>query len=452
VTPEFAAKLAAAVFLVAAWALLLPRAHALPAAARAGALALAGLALFALAQSLPWPAGLVERISPAHARFAAESAELLGAETPARAALSLAPDASRAAARDWLAPAAALVAAAALGGSRRARRLLLATLLGVALFEVIFGAQQWFARATTIWGVPVPTPAVRLRGTFVNPNHLATLLAIAVAAAFAWLAWSLRRAASERRAEGKLRRVALPLVVWIALFTGLAFTGSRAGLAAAGAGCLAQTALLAARPGRRGLALAAGAALAAALVAVALFGFEAGFGRLLAPSEYGSLAGRGAAMLGTLELWSRFPLLGAGVGSFRAAFPLVQEAPLGEVWWHAHNGWLELAATAGVLGLVLVGAGLAAAGRGLLRVWRRGAHGEDRCAALAALGALVAVGTQELADFGLTLPANALALAVVVGAALAARVVPPAEDGVQLPDERRPADGGGPSPEPGGVS
>ena len=48
-------------------------------------------------------------------------------------------------------------------------------------------------------------------------------------------------------------------------------------------------------------------------------------------------------------------------------------------------------------------------------------HQRNLLAALAALGALAAVSFHEMFDFGMVIPANGLALAVVVGAALAAR-------------------------------
>ena len=47
---------------------------------------------------------------------------------------------------------------------------------------------------------------------------------------------------------------------------------------------------------------------------------------------------------------------------------------------------------------------------------------EGQLAALAALGAVTSVGLHELLDFGLTMPANALTLAVVVGLAAGVRV------------------------------
>jgi O-antigen ligase len=174
-----------------------------------------------------------------------------------------------------------------------------------------------------------------------------------------------------------------------------------------------------------------GAAVAAALAFVALTGFEAGFGRLLASrgSELASAGARVEALAATAELAARFPATGVGLGAFRAGFPLVHAAGEG-TWWHAHGDWLELAATAGALGVALVGLGLVALGRGLARAWREGERSEDRAAALAAIGALVAVGLQELVEFGMTLPANALTLAALCGAACAVRLRPEEPVGV----------------------
>ena len=74
--------------------------------------------------------------------------------------------------------AAVLLAAVVCGRFRPARRVLAASILAGALFQVLFGAKAWFARATAIWGVEVPGTPERLRGTFVNPDHLAVFLEI----------------------------------------------------------------------------------------------------------------------------------------------------------------------------------------------------------------------------------------------------------------------------------
>ncbi len=124
-----------------------------------------------------------------------------------------------------------------------------------------------------------------------------------------------------------------------------------------------------------------------------------------------------------LDLWLRFPWTGSGLGTFGEAFALVQPAAMTELYWRrAHNDPIELLATGGVAGAAL-GAMLAlAAVRALRPVLVAGERSEDRAAALAALGAAVAVGLHELLDFGLTLPGIAWPLAALVGAAAAAPV------------------------------
>lgn len=428
------------------------------------AAALAGLALLGALQSLPWPRALAAAprlLSPEHARLWQEAAgrgahlDLLPADAANAADAAVAPDgptgevrltlsaaASRSAALTWCAAAACLLVGAVAGAGRAGRprrRWLAGALLAAALFQVLYGARGWFNRSTSIWGVPVPGSPGRLRGTFVNPNHLALFLEIALPVAFAWGWWAWRRAVLEARPERRILLLAPPALLWLTLFAGLAFTNSRGGLLAALVGVTAQGLLIvmgaaAAKPDegeRRGWRdwrswSRAGAGLAAALgglAVVALLGWQQGLGRLLATSSSEvSLDARRQAYAATLELWQRFPLAGSGLGTFREAFPLVQPPGLRGTWWQAHNGPLELLATAGLLGAALALLAGVLLVRSELRVLRRGSRSEDRAAALAALGALAAVAVHETFDFGLTLPANFTVLALVLGAAAAARV------------------------------
>ena len=435
VTPGFAAILQIAAFLLLALAPWLPgNAATVRGAALGVPLALAGVAALGIAQSVSWPIALVERLSPEHARFARESAELADAPAPERAPLSLAPAASRAAALDWLLPAAGFALAARSGAERRSRRLVAAALLGSALFQLLYGAQLWFARSSAIWGVETPLAALRLRGSFVNPNHLALYLELALAVALGWGYREARRAAREAGAERRFARLAPPVLAASALFAALAFTGSRAGLVAAAAG--ASAALTLAARGRRpaSVALAVGVALALVVGVGAMVGVDEAFGRLFATSaDDASGRSRLAVAADALDLARRFPATGTGLGSFLAAFPLVQRAGLEGVWRHAHDDWLELAATTGIVGGLLCAAGLAALARALARAWRRNERAEERAAVLAATAALVAIATHSFLDFGLTLPANAWTLAVVAGLAVSAQ--PPEAAEVQLAAE-----------------
>jgi O-antigen ligase len=387
------------------------------------AAALGGLALLGWFQALPLPARLVGLLSPRHREVWERAGALVGEELPAR--LTLAPEASRETALAFAAAAAALVAAALVASRPGVRRGLLAGLLAGTLFPLAYGLRRWLAGSTEVWGVELVALSDRLRGTFVNPNHFAVQLEIALAVVFAWGWWALRRGRGEASIERRLLLAAPPAALWLLLFAGLAFTGSRAGLLAALAALAVQTVLpTLAGGGRRWrrVALGVAAGLAGLAAVVAAVGVQVGFGRLLATSaEEVTLGARTRVAAQSLEVWRGYPLTGSGLGTFRDAFPRVQAADQWTgAWHHAHDDWLELLVTGGLVGAALLAAGLVALVRRLLRVLREARHGEQRAAALAALGALAAVGIHEAFDFGLTLPANAFALAVLCGAAAGA--------------------------------
>jgi len=412
------AALGCAALVLAAMALDHPaalRPAALPAAA------LAGLALLGLLQASPLPPGAVSALSPEHARLERQAAGLTG--EPVAARLTLAAGPSRRAALGWAAAAAVFLAAAVAGRRRELRRWLAGAVLAGGLFQVFFGAHDWFARARTLWGVDLHASATRLRGTFVNPNHLALYLEMALPLAFAWTWWAARRAGDEPRAERRVLLLAPPAMIWLTLFAGLSFSGSRAGLLAAMVAVSVQG-LLVARGARRrwwvaplgGLAALAGVALVAAL------GFQEGLGRLASTTGVdGSLGARLLEYRAALGIWRRFPVTGAGLGTFRDAFPLVQPLELRGTWWHPHSDLLEVLVTGGLLGAALLALGGWWMARRLGTVLRDGGRSEDRAAALAALGILVSLALHENLDFGLTMPGNAVTLAALLGAVTLAR-------------------------------
>lgn len=388
------------------------------------ALALGGVALVGVLQALPWPAALVGVLSPGAARLYGQAGALAGAAAATH--FSLAPAATWAAALSWAATAACLLAGAAAGRRRYRRRWVGGALLVSAVAQIFVGARAANAGDRTLWGVEVPIITSRLHGTFFNSNHLALYLEMALAVCFAWGWWAVRSSRGDGALEKRILALAPPALVWLTLFAGLSFTASRGGLLAALAGILVQGALLATLR-RRWAPAALGAAVAGVGIATVLaLGLQSGPARMLATLPFDvSLGARRQAWAATFALWRRFPLAGTGLGTFRDAFTLTQPADLDGTWWHAHSGPLELLATAGPVGPLLIAAGLVALVMRLLVVLRRGRRSEDRAAGLAALGALAMAVAHEGLDFGLTMPANALTLAVLAGAAATARLAAP---------------------------
>ena len=387
----------------------------------APATALALIALLGWGQSWPLPAALVHIVSPEHARLFAEASSFTG-RAQGSLALSLAPATSRDTALLFLAAAACLLAGALIGRERRGRRLCSLAFVAGALIQWMIGLADFVAGRSMIWGVTVASAPGRMHGTFVNPNHFATYLGMALPCLFAWAWWSARRASLAGMAAGGRQRrwflVAPPLALWILLFAGLTMSASRAAMLAALFAVALQGALLAYDYRRWRLAFGGFAVAVVGLGAGLWLGMNRGLHRLVEINPFDvSMGSRLHAWRATVALWRRFPWLGSGLGTFRDGFPLVQPRTLGREWWHAHSDYLELLATVGVVGALVVVWGGAMLVRRLWRNFRHGERSEDRAVALAALGVLAATGIHEALDFGLTMPANALSLALLCGLA-----------------------------------
>lgn len=317
----------------------------------------------------------------------------------------------------WLRFALLLAVAAVACHHRQHRRLMAAGILLVGGLEVLYGAPRWFAQSTEIWGRTVPGDGSRLRGTFVNPDHLALFLALALSVAFA-TTWATARNTRFESFDRRIVALVFPLLAWTTLFVALAFTGSRAGLVAVILATVAQG--VAIGRGRLLPRLAGVGIVVLGLAAVSWLGLRQGLGRLLSTSAHEvTWNARLEAARAGWDLWLQSPWFGVGIGGFRETFPSVQPMSLAGHWRHVHNDWLELLIETGICGAVVL---LVGVGATIVALVRRELpeRSEDRAALVAALGALVATGAHELLDFGLTMPANSWTLALILGGGLSA--------------------------------
>lgn len=333
----------------------------------------------------------------------------------AQPGLSLAPALSRQAAVGWWVVALLFVASVVVGRERRTKTWLLIAAVAAVGFQALYGLRQWRLAPGEILGHEVAGPP-RLRGTFVNADHLAILFEIMMAICLAWGWWAWRRSRREPRFVQRMLWLVPPWLGWFGALGALVGTGSRAALAAAALGLVVQSALL--FPRRRWLAPTL---LLAGLLAGGAWVLSQGpnprLGRQLSRPTYELLRNSRFEVWGpALELWRGSPLLGTGLGTFEEAFPRVQPpALMKDRWGRAHNDPLELLVTGGLVAVGLLAVAVVWLVRRLWRVYRSGARTASRAAALAALAALPPVLLHEGADFGLTVPANALFFVALMG-------------------------------------
>lgn len=391
-------------------------------------LSLAGMALLAFATSLPWPHWVVGLLSPAHARLADEAAAAVGRPVSAWIAPSLAPELSRLTAICWAAVAALVLSAAIAGRRQSRRRWLVGSIFGSAAIQALFALRARLGGVETIWGRAGTSTPGDFRGTFVNPNHAAFFFMIATALALALVWWAFRKASRESSSERKFLLRSLPVALWLALLMAVAMTGSRAGLIASFVAMAVQLGLMSLKNRRWWLVpLGLGPALAVMLIAAMASG-RSSLERVLGTSvPVAAESYRVEAWSASLALWHQFPLLGTGAGSFREAFPMVKPGRLvRETWHHAHNDILELLTTGGAAAMLILIVGIAAVVMRLIRILRHARRTDDRAFAIGAAGVLSGALMHELLDFSLTIPANWVAVSVVLGAALGIWIRPDA--------------------------
>ena len=247
--------------------------------------------------------------------------------------------------------------------SRREVRKLALLFVGVAVAEAILGILQVGAGSDSLLRLGNPFGASAATGTYINKNHFAALMAMALPVALAFWAMETlppvdqhgeRLREHPRHADAKLARRILWSLLIVMMLAALLFTRSRAGigcgLAALGAASLglvwnAATARLRAVL----LSMAAAALLLAAYVGLTPI-LERFAPEDLALSYEGRLRIAAAALRGGLE----FLPFGSGLGTFADVFRRYQAEGLTGFIDHAHNDYAEAFLELGVMGVAVV--------------------------------------------------------------------------------------------------
>jgi O-antigen ligase len=285
--------------------------------------------------------------------------------------------------------------------------LLAAPLVIIASLEAILGLSQFYLTAGQI-------PA---HGTYVNRNHFAGLLEMALPFALMYSVAVLRR--NRYRWSSPLR----PALVACAGFSiaALLLLGTLHSLSRMGFVCAVFSVLFCGVFSFSGVKRLVPVAALAALLFVFL------------PSDqlierFGDLDfSDGLSRQDRLQLWretlpliAAYPVFGCGLGGYESAFmphkisyPLVTDD-------YAHNDYLQSLAELGLVGFLIVATLIAAVLFQGIRAALRHATPDGRALATACVASIAAILLHSTVDFNLYIPANALVLAWISAIASAA--------------------------------
>jgi O-antigen ligase len=308
--------------------------------------------------------------------------------------------------------------------SRKRLTVLIHTIIAVAVISALFGIARQAMQHSPGFVLSRLRPAVGY-GQFINKNHFAFLMEMAM---------GLVVGIALMRGRGR-ERIPLYLAALLAMWAALVLSVSRGGLMAMTAQIVFAALLLVnSRRVRKTTAeesqsdrfawtrsLAVKGIMVAAFLGIIVIGIV-----WLAGDQLATGVESAAAEMTTIDRtelhegsrrrdiwqasWQMFkahPLVGAGLGGYWAEFPTYHQASGVTTPQQAHNDYLELLSSAGILGAALF-VWFAVALVKQARQSVRTNEGFQRAATLGAIVGLAGVGVHSIVDFGLHITVNAL--------------------------------------------
>jgi hypothetical protein len=323
-------------------------------------------------------------------------------------------------------------------GNRRRLSVLVHAIIGVALASALFGIARQAAQHAPGFGLSLLRPGIGY-AQFINKNHFAYLMEMATA-----LVAGVAIMRSEKR-ERLLIYLAAFLVMWVALV----LSNSRGGLLAMVAQVVCAPAIfLDARPRAadqakswtRSVAVRV-AMIGALLIVVAAGVFWLGGDQLATGAETASIEIAGAdpselhegarrrdIWRSTWLMFKAHPITGAGFGGYWAEVPLFHQASGRLTPQQAHNDYLEVLASGGIVGVALL-IWFALVTVRQARDALTATDGFQRAVASGAIIALVGVAVHSMVDFGLHITLNALVFVALLAILSLKAMTPPARPG-----------------------
>jgi O-antigen ligase len=314
--------------------------------------------------------------------------------------------------------------------SKEQVRTIVRAIVAMGLFLAVFAIVQkmtWNGRL--YWFYPLGPGITSNRdyiwGPYLNHNHLAGYLEMAILLALGLLFYQISRKLSSRssfnetRLPGSFRSEWFPrnagLFVLIIIMIAILFaTLSRGGIIGLTAGLAIFMLMIRTRRSLVGFApvlFLLGIVVLLAVVAASWDRIESRFSEI---GKEGRIK-RFDVWTDAVSLVQAFPLLGTGFGTFGDAYPLYQTKNSTLRFEHAENDYLELLADTGFAGFSLLGSLGALFSVLAFKKWRKRRSMFVKCIGAGGLASCAAMGVHSLADFNMRIPANAMTFTVIAG-------------------------------------
>ncbi len=365
--------------------------------------------ILAVVQLLPLPIGLRRLLQPGFAEVM----------TAGWAPLSLAPWSTIQAAASAVVLAGIALTAARMASTRSGLPALLGIVAVTCGVMAVLGLAGESGAPENVLLIRANTGGGGVYGPFVNSNHFAAGIELSLPAALVLLAAAMRNLSLPGSTRQRAAVMALASAVVVVVAAAAVLRSSSRGGVLFLAVALALTAGLWLRPrhARRWPWIAGVFALLVLALTLAwtrLPEVKDEFAQLFVVEGVDG-NDRWDLWSGTVDSFSRSPVVGSGLGSYRHVIGLDKPATGTSVLEQAHNDWLEWASTAGVAGVVVLALFLVGVGAGLRPRNVRRLRFDLRYPLAGAATALTATALHEVVGFGLQTPVNRYLLAVWVG-------------------------------------
>lgn len=323
--------------------------------------------LVAILQLIPLPASLVGVISP---NTAALKTELLGDLPDSEAALrsitlSFYPEATKHDLRLVLAVASVfIVVFNVFRRPEQIKRLLTAIALIGGIIALIALAQNIFGNGKIYWCISTPN-SKGYSGPFINHSNFGQFMNLSIGAALALLVVKLYEAfvckkisppvVSEYLSCSSAKTLWL-LVAVMSLDAAMIFISlTRGGIVSTLIAGALTTLLFTCRRSLKGCGWIAVVVALVAFTCILYVGFDAVYDRLATLRNFNRVEGGRLQILKDIAVaWTKFPILGTGLGTHSVVYPMFDSSTIAALAMHAENEYAQTAEETGLLGLGLL--------------------------------------------------------------------------------------------------